>query len=211
MSQKKIKKNKKDIGDLILNNISNYYDNYNYNDNNYETMSSRSKSKRNISIISKKESITDQGEAKIKIDKRCLRVDKLNVYGNIFLNINDGKNSFLRKGIKKVKYNDIDICQNNEKKRYNESDNDNNDNDKYIKTNISRSQSKLFKLNWKINEVATGQGEDIPENIIKTLYHSIVKIVLHRGQATGFFMKIKINDKEINAYLHVTMYYQKKI
>ena len=195
LSQKKIKKNKKDIGDLILNNISNYYDNY--NDNNYETMSSRSKSKRNISIISNKESITDQGEAKLKIDKRCLRVDKLNVYGNIFLNINDGKNSFLRKGLKKVKCNDIDICQNNEKKRYNESDNDNNDNDKYIKTNTSRSQSKLFKLNGKINEVATGQGEAIPENIIKTLYNSIVKIVLHSGQATGFFMKIKINDKEI--------------
>ena len=77
MSQKKIKKNKKDIGDLILNNISNYYDNY--NDNNYETMSSRSKSKRNISIIRNKESIAAEVEAKVKIDKRCLKVDKLNV------------------------------------------------------------------------------------------------------------------------------------
>ena len=195
MSQKKIKKNKKDIGDLILNNISNYYDNYNYNDNNYETMSSRSKSKRNISIKSNKRSIKDQDEEKQKFNKRYLRIDKLNVYGNIVINFNDGDNSFERKGLKKLKCNDIDKYQNNEKKRYNESDND--DNDKYSKKYTSRSQSKLFKSNGKINEVATGLGEAIPNNIITKLFHSIVKIVLDSGQATGFFMKIKINDKEI--------------
>ena len=158
MSQKKIKKNKKDINDLILKNISNYDDNYNdYND---DTMSSRSKSKRNISIINNKKSIKVEGDVKQKIDKRHLRVDKLKIYGNIFLNINDdGKNSFLRKGLKKLKCNDIDICQSNERIRNKESDND--DNDNYIKTNTSRSQSKLFKLNGTINEVATSQGEAI--------------------------------------------------
>ena len=163
------------------------------NDNHYETISSIIKSKRNISIKSNKRSITDQDEEKPKIDKRYLRIDKLNVNGNIVFNINDRDNSFLPKGLKKC--NDIDKYQNNERKRYNESDND--DNDKYIKKYTSRSQSKLFNSNRKINEVATGQGGAIPENIFKKFYHSIVKIVLDSGQATGFFMKIKINDKEI--------------
>ena len=153
-------------------------------------MSSRSKSKRNISIKSNKRSIKDLDEEKQKIDKRYLGIDKLNIYGDIVININDGG-----KGLKKLKCNDIDKYQNNEKKRYNESDNDNND--KYSKKYTSRSQSKIFKSNGKINEVATGLGAAIPEKIIRKLYHSIVKIVLDSGQATGFFMKIKINDKEI--------------
>jgi len=191
--KKKSKRKKKDMDDLNLSNICNY-DDYD-NDNNYETISSRSKSKRNIFIKSNKRSIKDQDEEKKKIDKRYLRIDKLNVYGNIVFNINDGDNSLLPKGLKKLKYNDIDKYQNNEKKRYNESDND--DNDKYSKKYTSRSQSKLFKSNGKINEVATGLGGAIPDNIIRKLFHSIVKIVSHRGQATGFFMKIKKNDKEI--------------
>ena len=86
--------------------------------------------------------------------------------------------------------------------------------------NIYKNKSNIRK------EVDPGFGKTIPEDIIDKLYNSIVNIKLNNGlNATGFFMKIKIKEKEmkclftcqhvitqdnINNKITINIYYGKK-
>ena len=67
---------------------------------------------------------------------------------------------------------------------------------------MGSSSSKEKTNNNETKEVAI-HGDPIPERIIKKLYNSIVRIKFTNSNkdslnATGFFMKIILNDKEIN-------------
>jgi V8-like Glu-specific endopeptidase len=80
--------------------------------------------------------------------------------------------------------------------------------------------------NCKSKEVDTGHADPIPESISNKIFDSIVKIKKDSIEtATGFFMKIKINnkekkclftcqhvisDKDINNKLTINLYYGKK-
>ena len=44
-------------------------------------------------------------------------------------------------------------------------------------------------------EANTRHADAIPESIMKKLFNSISRIELYNGEATGFFMKMKVNNK----------------
>ena len=76
----------------------------------------------------------------------------------------------------------------------------NNNNKQILINNIPfKNNNNIYKVETKIkNECDTDHAKGIPEKIIDKLYNSIVKIKLNNGlNATGFFMKIKIKEKEM--------------
>ena len=118
------------------------------------------------------------------------RQDKLNVFKDNFLNINYKKSSKSNK--KEYKYNKI-IYNNN----YIINNNNGNYDNYYKPKNKSNYQLAIDQLNIVHKEVATGYADYIPESISDKLYNSIVRIVLYQVEATGFFMKFKLNNKEM--------------
>jgi len=113
------------------------------------------------------------------------RQDKLNAFKDNFLNINYKK--FSKSNKKEYKYNKI-IYNNN----YIINNNNGNYDNYYKSKNKSNDQFNIIH-----KEVATGYLDYIPESISDKLYNSIVKIVLYHVEATGFFMKFKLNNKEM--------------
>ena len=64
---------------------------------------------------------------------------------------------------------------------------------------MNKNNKNIYKVETNIkNECDTDHAKGIPEEISDKLYNSIVKIKLNNGlNATGFFMKIKIKEKEM--------------
>ena len=116
--------------------------------------------------------------------------DKLNVFKDNFLNINYKKSS--KSNQKEYKYNKI-ISNNN----YIINNNNGNSDNYYKSNNKSNYQLAIDPFNIVHKEVATGYADYIPESISDKLYNSIVRIVLYHVEATGFFMKFKLNNKEM--------------
>jgi len=110
-------------------------------------------------------------------DKRLL--NRLNNFSQIYLNVNDIRD-------KSISYNNNYM-------------NNINNNNNFINNNYrGRNYGTPMKINTLFkNEVNTYHASAIPESHIVRLYNSIVKIVKYDGEATGFFMKIKLNGKEM--------------
>lgn len=70
-------------------------------------------------------------------------------------------------------------------------------NNYYNPNNKSICGPSIDPFNITHNEVATNHADAIPESILNKLFNSIVRIVLYDGEATGFFMKFKLNNKEM--------------
>jgi len=118
------------------------------------------------------------------------RQDKLNVFKDNFLNINYKK--FSKSNKKEYNYNKI-ISKNN----YIINNNIGNSDNYYKSNNKSNYQLAIDPINIIHKEVATSYADYIPESISDKLYNSIVRIVLYHVEATGFFMKFKLNNKEM--------------
>jgi len=114
--------------------------------------------------------------------------NKLKIFNQNFLNLNK---NFLIQNKNNYKSNNNNIYQNNYffYNNYNDNDNDN-------KLNNNFNHPSSINLSDLMNEeVDTGHATLIPESISEKLYNSISRII-YNGEATGFFMKIKLNNKE---------------
>jgi len=76
----------------------------------------------------------------------------------------------------------------------NKYDDDNNNNYKLNKN--FKYLSSINPFNTIRKEGPTGHADAIPESITDKLYNSIFQISLYNGMATGFFMRIKLNNIE---------------
>lgn len=108
--------------------------------------------------------------------------DKLKVLNQNFLNLYKNKNDYKVNKINKYFFNN------------NKYDDDNNNNYKLNK-NI-KYLSSINPFNTIRKEGPTGHADAIPESITDKLYNSIFQISLYNGMATGFFIRIKLNNIE---------------
>jgi len=115
--------------------------------------------------------------------------NKLKIFNQNFFNLNK---NFLTPNKNDYKSNNNNIYQNNYFISNNYNDNNNNNK---LNNNFNYPLSiNLSDLNTK--EINAGDVNLIPESICDKLYNSITRISLKGGTATGFFMKIKLNNKE---------------
>ena len=108
--------------------------------------------------------------------------DKLKVFNQNFLNLYKNKNDYKVNKINKYFFNN------------NKYDDDNNNNYKLNKN--FKYLSSINPFNTIRKEGPTGHADAIPESITDKLYNSIFQISLYNGMATGFFMRIKLNNIE---------------
>jgi len=118
------------------------------------------------------------------------RQDKLNAFKDNLMNKNYKKCS--KSNEKEYKYNKI-ISNNN----YIINNNNGNSDNYYKSNNKSNYQLVIDPFNIVHKEVAPSYADYIPESISDKLYNSIVRIEFYNVEATGFFMKFKINNKEM--------------
>jgi hypothetical protein len=107
------------------------------------------------------------------------------------LNLNN--RNFLIPNKNNYKVNANKIYQNN---YFNNNNNDDDKDSNYKLNNNLNYQSFINPFNIIHNEVGTGHADTIPESLSEKLYNSILRISLYPYEATGFFMKFKLNNKE---------------
>jgi len=112
--------------------------------------------------------------------------NKLKIFNQNFLNLNK---NFLIQNKNDYKSNNNNIYQNNYfiYNNYNDNNNKINNNFNYPSINLSDLTNK---------EINTRHADMTPESISDKLYNSILRITLYKGEATGFFIKIKLNNKK---------------
>jgi len=119
-----------------------------------------------------------------------LNEDKLKILNKIYLNLN--KNNILSSNINDYKVNNNRYYNNYFNNNNYDDDNDNN----YKLNNNLNYLSSINLIDIIQKEINPGHADTIPESISDKLYNSISRISLYKGTATGFFMKIKLNNEE---------------